>query len=114
MDIFHCACEGGVRYSSRTGTVVLVINNTKSGRPNTEKGDAISFAGRPFAEDQKFAGANKRLREFLSEDRPVFLFEVNAPGQYTYRGPVKSGGEPTVATDDEGATYPVFKLKLYR
>lgn len=114
MDIFKCACEGGIRYASKTGVVVIVVNNTKKGLPNIWHGDELEFAGRPLKDGATFTGANKRLNEFLTERRPVFLFEVNKLGAYQYMGPVQLVSETTIARTPEGLAYPVFKLKLMR
>lgn len=110
MEIFHCACEGGIRYSSRTGTIVLVINNTKAGFPNIGNGKEIKFAGRPLKNG--LSGVNKRLEGFLEEGKPVFLFEVNTPGQYRYIGPVRSAGPWQKARLESGLEYAVFPLKV--
>ena len=110
MDIFHCACEGGIRYSSRTGTVVLVINNTKEGLPSWVRGDEALFAGRPLKNG--VTGANKRLKEFLEEGKPVFLFEVKKPGAYEYVGPVALNGEMRIERNGEGLEWPVFPLRV--
>lgn len=112
MNIFHCACEGGIRYSSKTGTVVIVVNNTKKGLPNILREDEILFAGRLFKDGETYAGANKRLAEFLREGKPVFLFEVDVPGRYEYRGPVRAAGEPGVSETASGEKYPLFPLLL--
>ena len=110
MDIFHCACEGGIRYSSKTGTVVLVINNTKTGLPNTVEGSEISFAGRILKNG--YSGANKRLKEFLEQKQPVFLFVVNRPGEYEFLGQVQLAGAIELRKTEKGEAYPVFPLKL--
>ena len=112
MDIFHCACEGGVRYSKKTGTVVLIVNNANPGLPNEQDGRVLRFAGRPFKEADVYAGANKRLKEFLDAGKPVFLFVADKPGRYAFRGPATYAGEPTVASSPEGVSYPVFHLLL--
>lgn len=114
MDIFHCACEGGIRYSSKTETVVVVINNTKDGRPNRENEGRLFFAGRPFKHGETFEGANKRLENFLREGKPVFVFQVDEPGKYQYRGRAAASGVPEIAIDNSGEKYPVFPMKLRR
>lgn len=111
MDIFHCACEGGIRYSSKTQTIILVINNTKKGIPNVWHGNIIEFAGRPFKQMENFTGANKRLEQFLSTNGAVFLFEVNDPGKYEFRGRVQLMAKIHIAETD-GVSYPVFPLLL--
>lgn len=110
MDIFHCACEGGIRYASKTETVVLVINNTKAGLPNKVEGQKISFSGRILKNG--ISGANKRLKEFLETRQPVFLFEVNKPGEYEFLGQVQLDGAIELAKTEKGEEYPIFPLKL--
>lgn len=110
MNIFHCACEGGIRYSSKTGTIVLVINKTKDGFPNVWNGNTLNFAGRPLKNG--FSGANKRLNEFLQGGLPVFLFEVNIPGKYTYLGQVVSAGTWKEEKTATGTDYPTFPIRL--
>lgn len=112
MNIFHCACEGGIRYASKTGTLTLVVNNTKSGLPNVWHGDSLEFAGRPLKDGKTLQGANKRLAGFLEEKKPVFLFEVNTPGQYRFLGRAEAAGRIHLAQTPEGAPYPVFPLKI--
>lgn len=110
MSIFHCACEGGIRYASKTGTLTLVVNNTKKGLPNTWRDGILHFAGRIVKNGLK--GPNLRLESFLREKGDVFLFEVNAPGQYEYRGRVAAAGEPMFKSTENGEEYPVFPLKI--
>lgn len=112
MNLFHCACEGGIRYSTKTGTIVLVINNTKAGRPNTRTGNTINFAGQTLKTG--LSGANKRLNEFLESAKPVFLFEVNEPGKYIYQGRVEAAGTWKEESVPDGARYAVFPIKLVK
>ena len=110
MNIFHCACEGGIRYATKTDTIVLVINNTKMGRPNKREGNKIFFAGQPMKGGM--SGANKRLEQFLRENKNIYLFEVNEPGRYQYCGEIKKGGEEIIKHTGDGTAYPVFLLQL--
>lgn len=113
INIFHCAWEGGIRYASKTDTVVLVVNNTKKGLPNIWDGDKLLFAGRPLrAGKNDLSGANKRLDEFFQGGKDIFLFEVNKPGQYQYKGQLQSAGEIQYKKTESGGEYPVFPVKL--
>lgn len=114
MDIFHCACEGGIRYASRTGTVVIVVNRTKEGLPNIWRDEVLYFAGRPLKEDKGMTGANKRLAEFLKAGGPVFLFVVEKQGEYIYQGAVKLAGAIEQGHTASGAAYPVFPLRVHK
>lgn len=114
MNIFHCACEGGIRYASRTETLTLVVNNTKSGLPNVWQGDVLEFAGRPLKDGKTLQGANKRLEEFMREKKPIFLFEVNTPGKYRFLGKAAAAGQAHIEHSPAGTAYPVFPLRLAR
>lgn len=112
MDIFRCACEGGVRYSSRTNTVVLVVNNTKKGLPNKFVNGILEFAGKPLKENGALAGSNRRLAQSLAEKGDIFLFEVNQPGKYEFKGKIMAAGKPDVRAIADGVRYPVFRLEI--
>lgn len=112
MNIFHCACEGGIRYSSKTKTIVIVVNNTREGRPNIWKEDILEFAGRPAREPGSLTGANRRLEQFLASANPVFLFIVDRSGEYRYEGPVISAGKPDWTETATHEPYPVFPVKV--
>lgn len=112
MSVFQCACEGGIRYSSKTETVVLVVNNTKSGLPNVWKDGILQFAGRTVKNGENLHGANLRLYTFLHAGGDVFLFEVNRPGKYEFRGRAELAAEPWLAVTVAGEKYPVFPLKI--
>lgn len=98
MEIFKCACEGGIRYSSKTNTLVLVNNNVKNIYPNRWDKNCFLFAGKEEKAQQGFTRANKRLNQFLTENKDVFLFEVNEAGKYEYKGRVKLCREPYMQT----------------
>lgn len=73
MSIFHCACEGGIRYSSKTSTIVLVVNNAKSSRPKIWEDGILLFAGRISRKGATLEGPNRRLADFLQARGDVFL-----------------------------------------
>lgn len=112
MSIFHCACEGGIRYSSKTATIVIVVNNTKDGLPNVWKDGILRFAGRILTDGENLKGANLRLETFLQGGEAVFLFEVNQPGKYEFKGKAELAAAPCLATTEDGKKYPVFPLKI--
>lgn len=112
MSIFHCACEGGIRYSSKTGTIVLVVNNTKDGLPNVWKNGILHFAGRLVKDGETLKGANRRLDGMLHEHGDVFLFEVNQPGKYEFKGAIELAAQPRLAKTENGEEYPVFPLRV--
>lgn len=115
MDIFKCACEGGIRYSKKTDTIVLVKNNVKNRYPMEWKGSQIDFIGRSTNDHSKLSGFNKRLAEFLHSGGDVRLFEVNVPGEYTYMGKVKVAGDPftkEISTENGNRMFWVFPLEI--
>lgn len=112
MTIFHCACEGGIRYASKTGTIALVVNNTKQGLPNVWENGILLFAGRIMKDGENLKGANRRLDDMLHGHGDIFLFEVNQPGKYEFKGAVDLAGEPRFAKTENGEEYPVFPLKI--
>lgn len=112
MDIFHCACEGGIRYSTKTDTVVIVVNNTKNGLPNLWQNGILEFAGRPFKQQDIMQGGNRRLEQFLSANGDVFLFVVNKPGEYEYKGSVRAAAPYRIEENSDKVRYPVFPLLL--
>lgn len=112
ITIFHCACEGGIRYSSKTATVVLVVNNTKTGRPNIWKNGILQFAGRIIKDGENLRGPNLRLDSVLHARGDVFLFEVNQPGKYEFKGRAELAAEPWFAETEKGEKYPVFPLRI--
>lgn len=114
MDIFHCACEGGIRYASITQTIIIVVNNTKTGLPDKWLDGVLEFAGRPLKKGGQFTGANRRLEQFLNSHGDIFLFAVNQPGIYEFLGPVTSAGTPRIEKTADNISYPVFPLRLER
>lgn len=113
MDIFHCACEGGIRYASKTNTIVLVVNNTKDGLPNTWKNDILEFSGRPLKKPGTLSAANHRLHQFLSTHGDIFLFMVDKPGQYQFIGRAEPAGPMRLCTSQD-ITWPIFPLKIIK
>lgn len=112
LSIFHCACEGGIRYSSKTATVALIVNNTKKGLPNIWENGILRFAGRIVKNDESLRGANQRLDSFLRDQGDVFLFEVNQPGKYEFKGKVELAAAPWLASAETGEKYPVFPVRI--
>lgn len=112
MSIFHCACEGGIRYSSKTATIVLVVNNTKNGLPNIWQNGILQFAGRIVKDNGNPGGQNRRLETVLRDNGNVFLFEVDTPGKYEFKGKVELVAKPHFAQTDNGEKYPVFPLRV--
>ena len=95
MRIFRCACEGGIRPSNKTNTIVLVLNHTKVAHDDDWHGNILWFQGAGSKGDQQLGkGRNRTLLDAFETGRPVYLFEVYKGGEYTLKGPVKLSGEP--------------------
>ena len=112
MDLFQCACEGGIRYSSGTDTIVLVNNLVKNLYPVEWKDGKLLFVG----QKEKSSGMtrlNKRLIQFLNEKKDVYLFESREAGKYEYKGKIYGSGEPRLEMmPDSGGLRWVFPLEL--
>lgn len=114
MAIFRCACEGGIRPSRRTGTIVLVVNHLKPPEEIWRAG-VLNFAGFGGKGDQTLAGGrNKTLLAAFEQGKGVYLFEVFRQGEYTYRGRVELAGPPfeRQAPDRDGQARRVWLFPL--
>lgn len=98
---FQCANEGGMRYSSKTDTLLLI---TKSGSASSfgkqfyddkwdEAHSRFYFTGEGRIGDQKLTRQNKRLAEYLTNTTRLLLFEQNATNSYIFHGEVVLDGE---------------------
>lgn len=95
MGIFRCACEGGVRPSNKTNTIVLVLNHTKVAHADDWHGKLLWFQGSGSRGDQQLdKGRNRTLLAAFETGRSVYLFEVYKGSEYTFKGLVKLAGEP--------------------
>lgn len=89
MDIFKCANVGGMRYSTKTQTLVLVTDHTKGFYHDIwVSPDRIDYTGMGKTGDMDIDYAqNKKLHNYSGEIL-VYLFEVFKPNEYTFRGEV--------------------------
>lgn len=95
MEKFKCGCEGGIRKSKTTKTVVLVNNRIKNIYPNVWQNGILYFSGAERSGDQVIdKGLNKSLLSAFENDWPVYLFEVSEPKKYTFLGRVELFEEP--------------------
>lgn len=95
MAIFHCACEGGIRPSNYTDSIVVVVNHVKNPARENWHDATLWFQGSGSKGDQVLnKGRNRTLNTAFATGRPVYLFEVYAQGKYTFRGRVELDGEP--------------------
>lgn len=114
---FHCACEGGIRPANATNSIALVLNHTLHSHETDWRGDILHFRGAGAKGDQTLEkGRNRSLLKAFAAGRPVYLFEVYKPKQYTFRGRVELAGEPYASkSPDSGGIMRrawIFPLKL--
>ena len=118
-DAFRCKNIGGIRYSTATKTIVLILNYNFGIYDNSSNADdgEFYFAGEGQEGDQCMNRGNLRLNNAAADGIELHLFEslVNEPG-YRYRGTVETVGEPRIErqTDRNGNERDVFMFKLRR
>ena len=114
-EIFQCSPQGGMRRSTRTGTLVLVSNHVESIYNDRWPGDVLHYTGMGGKGDQSLTFMqNKTLSESPTSDVDLHLFEVNIPRAYTYVGRVRLDGTPyqEVQPDSEDAPRNVWVFPL--
>ena len=119
MDAFQCKNIGGIRYSTVTQTIVLILNHNfpiYDNSSNVSEGEYY-FAGEGQEGDQKMDRGNLRLNNARADGIEIHLFESYAdePG-YRYRGVVEVVGAPNQERqpDINGNDRNVFVFKLKR
>ena len=103
--IFKCGNMGGMRKSSKTGTLVIISDKTKPFYHDNWKDGILLYTGMGKYGDQVLKGnQNQTLYDSNTNGIGVFLFEVMKKSVYTYRGQVKLAGDPyqTDQPDEEG------------
>lgn len=121
-EYFQCANEGGMRYSSKTDTLLLITKSsgTSSLKKNfySDKWDETHsrfyFTGEGRIGDQKLTRQNKRLAEYLTNTTRLFLFEQNAANSYIFYGEVILDGnfEKSMQPDSNGQMRMVYLFPL--
>ena len=117
MDIFKCSPHGGMRRSLRTGTLVIVLDHTRSTYEGRWLEDELHFTGMGRQGNQRLDYAqNKTLAESPTNDIENYLFEVFEPGHYIFKGRVALTGEPYQEEQPDINSNPrevwIFPLKL--
>lgn len=81
----------GMRYSSKTHTLVLISKNLKSNLYKDKWiNNVLHYTGMGQTGDQKFKNQNKRLAESNNDPKlKIFLFEVFKEKEMTFAGQVK-------------------------
>lgn len=95
MDIFKCCNSGGMRRSTKTGTLVVVSDHTKSIYEDRWVDDTFHYTGMGLEGDQNINySQNRTLSESTNNNIEVFLFEVFVAGNYILRGQIELAEDP--------------------
>lgn len=87
---FQCGNMGGMRFSKKKKTLILVTDHTKGLYDDIWQGDILHYTGMGKSGDQSLNFMqNKTLTQSRSNGVTVYLFEVIKKGQYTFRGKVE-------------------------
>lgn len=95
--IFQCGNMGGMRKSNKTGTLVVVSDDTKGLYKDVWKNGVLHYTGMGKKGDQTLTGANNQNGTLYYSDTngvEVHLFEVLEKARYTYRGVVVLADKP--------------------
>ena len=114
-DAFSVGNMGGMRRSKKTGTLVIISDNTKGLYTDKWQDGVLHYTGMGKIGDQTLEGnQNRTLAESDSNGVEVHLFEVNERAKYTYAGVVELAGKPYQETqpDDKGDLRKVWVFPL--
>ncbi|WP_434657333.1 HNH endonuclease [Sulfurimonas sp. NW9] len=115
-DELSCTVMRGMNYKKDTNRLVLIRNHVKSIYEDKQEGDILYYTGEGRKGNQTLTGANRRLLKSKQSNTTVFLFEVFAKTEYTYKGEVELINEPFIERqpdeDDNFRNVYVFPLKL--
>lgn len=103
--LFKCGNMGGMRRSKRTGTLVIISDDTKGLYRDVWKNGVLHYTGMGKLGDQILEGnQNGTLYNSDINGVEIHLFEVMERSIYTYRGVVKLADKPYQSTqpDDNG------------
>lgn len=113
--LFQCGNMGGMRRSKRTGTLVIISDDTKGLYKDIWKNGILHYTGMGKIGDQVLKG-NQNYTLFYSNTNgvEVHLFEVLEKAVYTYKGVVVLAAEPYIAKqpDDNGDLRNVWMFPL--
>ena len=92
---FGCGIMGGMRPSTKTGTLVLISDMTKPFYKDEWKNGILHYTGMGKYGDQTLKGNNNiKLYESDGNGIELHLFEVYEKTKYTYKGIVKLADKP--------------------
>jgi len=95
VEHFECSPQGGMRYSKRTNSLVLVSNHVKSVYEDKWIDNVIHYTGMGQTGDQSLDFRfNKHLSESNKNGISLFLLEVFKTSQYTFQGAVELIAQP--------------------
>lgn len=94
-ELFQCGNMGGMRRSKKTGTLVIISDDTKELYRDVWKDGILHYTGMGKIGDQVLEG-NQNATLYYSDTNgvEVHLFEVMERAVYTYRGVVKLVDKP--------------------
>lgn len=114
-DAFGVGNMGGMRRSKKTGTLVLISDNTKGLYSDKWENGILHYTGMGKIGDQSIEKTqNKTLAQSETNGVEVHLFEVHERAKYTYTGVVELSGKPFQETqpDDNGNPRKVWIFPL--
>lgn len=95
MNLFKCSRQGGIRYSKKTKSLVLITNHIESIYMDKWVENTLHYVGTGSIGDQNFNyKGNKHIYESTTNEITMHLFEVFTKGEYTYQGIVRLSGKP--------------------
>ena len=91
---FECSVSGGIRYSSKTETIVIISDPTDPFYQDYWEGDVLHYTGSGRIGDQKISRENKRLANLNNSNINAYLFEKLRTNHYEFIGEVKLADDP--------------------
>lgn len=124
-NLFQCGNMGGMRPSRKTGTLVIISDDTKGLYRDVWKNGVLHYTGTGKVGDQVLTGRkghpNGTLYHSDTNGVEVHLFEVMEKAVYTYRGVVKLADKPYLAKqpDENGRmrnvwVFPVKPVEMFK
>ena len=115
IEAFKVGNMGGMRRSKKTGTLVIISDNTKKLYRDKWNNGILQYTGMGKTGDQILSGTqNKTLAESNTNGIEIHLFEVDNPGEYKYLGVVELAGQPyqEIQPDQNGTPRKVWMFPL--
>ena len=115
IEAFKVGNMGGMRRSKKTGTLVIISDNTKKLYRDKWNNGILQYTGMGKIGDQILTRTqNKTLAESNTNGIEIHLFEVDNPGEYKYLGVVELAGQPyqEIQPDQNGTPRNVWMFPL--